>query len=149
MRTRDIMTAGPTCVKRADTLVAAQGLMETGGFHHLPVLEDGRLVGVIAGRDLRMHAERLGSLRVDDVMTTGPMTAAPDTPIAEVADRLLRHNVGGLPVLDEGRLVGIVTRTDVLKAVAQGAPLLQAGEAQRHRTAPSKRKGRPGKCEVI
>ena len=60
-------------------------------------------------------------MRVKDVMTVGVVTAAPDSPIREVAELMLRTKVSGLPVLDVGRLVGIVSESDILP-LREGAP---------------------------
>jgi acetoin utilization protein AcuB len=108
---------------------------------HLPVVDDGgKLVGMISDRDVRdavfapAFAERLSSvarrrlrgltetvenLRVKDVMTWDAVTTDPDAQLAQAAAVMFEGRFGSLPVMEQGKLVGIVTERDVLKALAQ------------------------------
>jgi acetoin utilization protein AcuB len=116
MRVTERMSSKPTSVSPRDTLAAAKALMDAEGFHRLPVLEAGRLVGILSERDLRMHWGYLDSTRVDAAMKTDPMFVSPETGIEDAARIMLRHTIGALPVVDKGKLVGIITTTDILKA---------------------------------
>ncbi len=116
MRVTERMTVKPTSVSPRDTLAAAKALMDAEGVHRLPVLEGGRLVGILSERDLRMHWGYLDSTRVDAAMTSDPIFVAPETDIEDAARIMLRHKIGGLPVVDKSKLIGIITTTDILKA---------------------------------
>lgn len=95
-------------------------LMQDNALHHLPVLDTGgTLVGILAERDLLLAATRFlqSAIEVGEVMHCNVVTAAPDMPITDAASLMVRHKIGGLPVVDGNReLVGIITETDILKA---------------------------------
>ena len=97
-----------------------------------PVVDHGRVVGVITRRDLlvptlldegraRGRWTRLTGLRVNDLMSGEPVTAEPDCPLVQAVRTMLDHGVNRLPVVDRaGRPIGVLTRDDVLGAVARG-----------------------------
>jgi CBS domain-containing protein len=131
---RDPVTIGPKA-----TVAEAELLLEAHRIRHLPVMDGDRLVGMITDRDIRLasmprprkesaHPDALLPLvRVEQVMTRDPATASPELPIAEAARAMLEHRYGGLPVVADGRLVGIITQGDLLKALldllkAEGPP---------------------------
>ncbi len=125
MLVADRMTMNPAAVMARDTLAKAKALMDAGGFRRLPVLEGDRLVGIITERDLRQHLGYLEATRVNGVMTPSPMTVTSHSSVEDAARLMLEHKVGGLPVVDEGRLVGIVTTSDLLRALLD---VVQASE---------------------
>ena len=90
--------------------------MEAGGFRRLPVLDDGRLVGILTERDLHQYAGYLESTRVTAAMSTALVTVTPYDTVEDAARLMLKHKIGGLPIVAEGKLVGIVTTSDLLKA---------------------------------
>lgn len=110
------MTKEPVTVEPVDLLIRASHKMQAGGFRRLPVLVDGKLVGIITERDLREHRGHLEHTKINGVMTENPLTVSPGTTLEEAAQIMLKRQIGGLPVLDEGRLVGIITASDVLNA---------------------------------
>lgn len=131
MTVRDIMTSYTETASPEETVLEARDRFREGGFRHLPVIEDGRLVGVVSDRDLlRAAGPSLGVIEFDadvgtdidkplrEIMTRDLVTADPLMSIEEVADTMLRAEVSALPVLDEGRLVGIVTTADLLRLTA-------------------------------
>ena len=140
----EVMTADPVTVMPDDSLRLARDRMAEGNFRRLPVVQAGRLVGIVSYRDLRRAVnspfvlrERwyddliLDQVKVWGAMTANPITVGADAPLA-VAARLMRdHKIGGLPVVatehpqGEERLVGIVTETDLLQYLIQ---LLTGGE---------------------
>ena len=136
---RDWMVPNPVTIGPKATVAEAESLLEARRIRHLPVMEDGRLVGLITDRDIRLASlprprkepHQLDALlqlvHVNQVMTPDPATASPDMPIAEAARLMLEHRYGGLPVVGDGRLVGIITQGDLLKALiallkAEGSP---------------------------
>lgn len=110
------MTKEPDTVEPNDLLSRAAHKMQAGGFHRIPVVENGKLVGIISDRDLREHRGHLGEIKINGIMTEKPITVTPATTIEEAAVVLLENQIGGLPVLTDGHLVGIITITDVMRA---------------------------------
>jgi CBS domain-containing membrane protein len=136
IRVKDLMTEGVTTLKRNEKLTLAEDVMHLGRIRHLPVLDDdnNEVVGIVTDRDLFRGAlvKALGygqrarrkvedSLLVKDVMTTDVFTTTPDTPIAEAARMLREQKIGCLPVLEKGRLIGILTESDFVHWVARNA----------------------------
>jgi acetoin utilization protein AcuB len=111
------MTKKPATVKPDDTLAAARKKMDAGKFRRVPVLEGDKLVGIVSDRDLRQHVGMLDKTKVNAVMTQKVITVTSSTMIERAARLLLRHKVGGLPVVDDGKLVGIITTSNLLKAL--------------------------------
>ncbi len=116
MHTSDYMTPKPTSIGPRDRLEAAKALMDAEKFHRLPVIEDGQLIGILSERDIRSHLGYLKTTLVDAAMSSDPVTVTPATPLQEVAALMLNRQIGGLPVVDNGKLVGIITISDMLKA---------------------------------
>lgn len=111
-----------------DTIEAAFELMKKHSIHHLPVLEGDELVGIVTDRDIRLalipwkstKSEKVfyyftEELKIKEIMTPDPITISPESDMEEAA-RLMRHyKIGGLPVVERGELVGIVTQNDILE----------------------------------
>jgi acetoin utilization protein AcuB len=130
---RQIMTTHVVTVSMDDGLRMVRQLFEQHGFHHLLVVEDGRLVGLISDRDLLRHvspfvghdlAERAQDMatlnkRAHQIMTRKPIFAHPDTTVPEAVALILDRRISCLPVVDERtRPVGVVTWRDILKILA-------------------------------
>jgi acetoin utilization protein AcuB len=129
-----IMNKKPITVAADDTMNAAIRKMKDQSFKHLPVVDAaGGVVGIVTDRDLKRASPSdatllevhellylLEKVKVSQVMTKKPITAEPNTPIAAAAGLLVKHKVGCLPVVEDGKLVGIVTQTDFLAYLAQG-----------------------------
>jgi len=124
------MTKDPVTVAPEDSLAAAQAKMNCGGFRRLPVVAHGKLVGIVSDRDVRPHWGELEHWTVGIAMTREPKTVAPTTTVEEAASLLLEHKIGGLPVLDDGHLVGIITITDMLRAFLDVTGALVKGAAR-------------------
>lgn len=130
MQVREWMSTDPVTVSVDDTVSEARRLLDTQGVRHLPVVDDQRLVGIVSDRDvaIREAALRQAVLRhdvaalldderpVEAVMSSDVHTVGVDVPIAEAARTLVSRRINALPVIEEGRLVGIVTSTDCLLA---------------------------------
>jgi acetoin utilization protein AcuB len=123
----DIMTPNPVTVTPRNAIRTAVNLMREVGCRRLPVIDRGRLVGIITDRDLRRAANSpfvvreqwydnfiLDHIEVGSCMTPNPLTIHPDAPVSEAARVMRDHKIGGLPVVADGQLVGIVTETDLL-----------------------------------
>ena len=147
MDVRDIMTRNPITIE-PDTPVgtAIAGMVERK-IRHLPVVdEQGAVIGIITDRDLRSLAmgpeaepylsaaarrrlrgigATLENLRVRDVMTSNPITTRPDVALSQAAALMLEQHVGSLPVIDNDKLVGIITDRDAVKAFAVQVPALK------------------------
>jgi CBS domain-containing protein len=127
----DVMSTDMLTLRRNDTLTIADDLMKQKRVRHLPVLdESGDLCGIVTQRDLfrgavlrslgygtRAEEKMLASLAVKDAMTDDPVTVEAKTPLTEAAQRMLEHGIGCLPVLENGRLVGILTEGDFVRLV--------------------------------
>lgn len=122
-----VMTREPAVVTPNDPIRMAIQRMRESRCRRLPVVEDGKVVGIVSDRDLRRATnsplvlrERwydefmLDHVQVRACMTADPVTVSPATPIVEAAKLMRDKKFGGLPVVANGRLVGIVTETDLL-----------------------------------
>ncbi|HXX94958.1 MAG TPA: CBS domain-containing protein [Planctomycetota bacterium] len=122
MLVREWMTAPATTVAPSLDAVAALERMIELGFRRLPVEHQGKLVGIVTRGDLeaklgwdRMLWRRLGR-RVEDAMTSKPFTVGPEDTLEKAVEMMLHHRIGGIPVVESGRIVGIVTESDVFRA---------------------------------
>lgn len=125
MQITNAMIRNPVTISSGDALAKAKSLMKSYGFRRLPVVDDSHLVGILTERDLRAHAGQLKNTRVNAVMRTSLVTIAPGDTVEEAARLMLKHKIGGLPIVEDGRLVGIVTTSDLLAAFLR---VLQATE---------------------
>ena len=116
MTVADRMTKNPVTVSPRDTLLVAQEKMRAGAFREIPVVDYGRLIGIITDRDVRRHGRNNIVATVQSAMTEGVITATPETSLEEVAQLLLQHKIGGIPVVENEQLVGIISTTDILQA---------------------------------
>ena len=128
---RDIMQYKIVTISAGDTLSTVEDIMTLGGLRHMPVVHRGTLVGVVSERDLLRASlsnltefgmeERRAFLQVVEitqVMTSPPIVIDPEAPVEEAARVLAEERIGCLPVLEEGKLVGMLTETDVLRFFA-------------------------------
>jgi CBS domain-containing protein len=128
MNARDVMSS-PVISLRPDTPAhAAAELLVSHGFAAAPVVTaEGKMVGIATEADLLRGRIMPGALAIDQrsepttemVMTGRPYTCGPDDDLADVVAAMLDHAVRSVPVIDDGRLVGIVSRRDVLRCVAR------------------------------
>ncbi len=110
------MTKEPITVEPADLSIRAAHKMQAGGFRRLPVVSDGKLVGIVSDRDLREHRGHLEQDKINDIMTERPVTVTPATTIEAAAQIMLERQIGGLPVVADGRVVGMITTSDIMRA---------------------------------
>ena len=130
MKVQDIMTRPPITVGLDMPVVEAKQLMAMHRIRHLPVTDGGRLMGMITDRDIRLNLPSpatslsvwevnflLAKLTVHSAMTKAVITVEPERDIAEAGRIMLDHKIGALPVVDGGVVVGIVTETDMVRAL--------------------------------
>ena len=117
MAVRQVMHTPVATITSDETLAQAQALMLQAGVHQLPVVDGEALIAIVSRRDIDPHASYLERTKVDAVMTHGPVTVASTEPVSKAANLLVEQNVNALPVVDDGRLVGIVSKTDLLRFV--------------------------------
>ncbi|MFN0062494.1 MAG: CBS domain-containing protein [Myxococcaceae bacterium] len=117
------MTDGAESIRPDEPSGHALDRMKALRIHHLVVKEGKSIVGIVSARDLaddnRAGAKRSGS-RVADLMTSHPICVEPNTPVQRAANLLRGRSIGSLPVVEDGRLVGIVTVSDLLELVGRG-----------------------------
>ena len=132
MLAKDIMTENPVTATELMSVAEALGLLYELDVRHLPVVRGGELVGIISDRDLRGFkgtddetamdaAENARSETVGHLMNTSPVKADPETSVREVAELMLLHRVGAIPVADDdtGDLLGIVSYVDLLRVLQE------------------------------
>lgn len=132
MRVRDVMTTDVFTIRPDKNILVAEEMMQWAHIRHVPVVDQrGRLVGVVSHRDILRasisqvasrvaDAERhqhLGAISVAQMMHEPVQTVSPDALVQEAAGLMRRRKVGCLPVLEEDRLVGIVTEYDLLAVI--------------------------------
>lgn len=129
---RDWMTTNPVTITPKTSLSEAHRLMKQKKVRRLPVIEDGRLIGIVALSDV-LEAEPSGAttlsiyelnyllaeLKVDKLMKRNVITVAPDASIRDAANIMLTHKIGGLPVVEGERLVGIITESDIFRMIVR------------------------------
>ncbi len=129
MIVRDFMTPDPVTAAPETSIHDALASMEHHGVRHLPVVLSGKMVGVVSDRDLVGQAGTSfytgggGKIpketRIEEVMKKDVITANPMDPVVAVAVELSAQGIGCLPVLEDGKLVGIVSETDLLRLVSE------------------------------
>jgi acetoin utilization protein AcuB len=133
MKIAELMKTKLDTVRDSDTLGAAIKTLREGGIKHLPVLNStGRLVGIVTDRDLkRANASNVGTLEIHDllylldkvkvreVMTRNPLVARPDAGVGAAARIMVERGIGCLPIVQDKKLLGMITTTDLLKRLGK------------------------------
>jgi acetoin utilization protein AcuB len=138
MNVEQRMTKSVMTIKPKDSLRHARERMAKSRINQLPVVVNDKLVGIVTDRDVRdaypsslrlFHGKDLDefgeSHTVEAIMTYNVVTVSPQTPLLEAAQQLRRRRFGALPVVEEGKLVGIITRGDLLDALLAGASVAE------------------------
>src|SRR3972149_6481307 len=102
------MSSNVVALTPEDVLSTAQAKMWLGGFRRVPVVQDGDLVGILTDRDIREHLGRLERTKISAAMTEDLVTVTPETTLEEAAQIMLKHKIGGLPVLKAGKIAGMI-----------------------------------------
>jgi len=114
MKTAQRMTRKVVVVTPQDGLARARDLMDSGNFRQLPVVRDGKLVGIISYNDIWRSDDP--ETIVEKAMTRDPVTVAPTTTVEEAVRLMLNHKIGAVPVVLDGKPVGILSTSDILEA---------------------------------
>jgi len=128
MNVGEQMSSPPIVVSPTTPVAEAMKLIRERHIRRLPVLDDGRLVGIVSERDLLRALPSpatilsvwevpalLERLRVGEVMTHNAIVVHENTPIQEAAQLMVDRKIGGLPVVDDGHVVGVITETDIFR----------------------------------
>jgi CBS domain-containing protein len=135
MQVKDLMSRQVLTIGASDSCLEAVGRMHQARVRHLPVVDrEGMLVGVVTDRDLRHHLfsprvfENLGETAVEillkavpvaEIMSTPVIRVEPQDELMDAARLMLEEKVGSLPVVEAGRVVGILTETDMLRQICR------------------------------
>lgn len=124
----DCMKRNVITIRPSDSMRLAKKLILTNNIRQLPVVEGRKVVGIITDRDLREASASaatsltewelrylLEKIKVEEIMTRKVITVTPDTTVEEAARIIHDRKIGGLPVVDKGELVGIITEVDLLE----------------------------------
>lgn len=141
MLVKERMTKGLITITKDTSYNEIVDLMKKHNIRRLPVVDGKRLVGIVTNRDVRTASASpatsleihellylLDRLKAKDIMTKKVITVGPDTPIEEAARLIIKYKIGGLPVVVDSILVGIITETDLLQQLVD---LLEAKEAKK------------------
>ena len=129
---RDIMTQNPATLERNETLDLAESVMNLGRIRHMPVVDDGKLVGIVSQRDLfrsalitalgfgrKVTSALIKTIKVKEVMTEKVITISPNASIKDAARQMMDKKIGCIPVVEGDQLIGLVTETDMLRYVVE------------------------------
>jgi CBS domain-containing membrane protein len=134
LKVRDLMSEEVTTLRRDERLILADDLMRLGRIRHIPIVseDETEVVGILSQRDLfrcafaravgygdEAQGKAMEGVMIGDVMVAGVRSTVPEEDIAEAARTMLLHKVGCLPVIKDGRLVGILTEADFVKHVGR------------------------------
>ncbi len=132
MTVGDIMRTDVITLTKKDSFRHAMNLIRQQGIRHVPVVEGKRVVGIVTDRDIRQASPSaatsleihelhylLEKVTVNEIMTKKVFTVPPSADVRDAAKLLLKHKIGGLPVVRGETLVGIITETDILRAFVE------------------------------
>jgi acetoin utilization protein AcuB len=140
MRIRDVMTKNPVTVESDTLILDAQKKMKEFNVRRLPVVDKGKLVGIVTQHDLLQAAPSpatslsiyelnylLSKMKVKEIMRKDPLTVSPDLPFEEALKIGQEKKVGGFPVVENGKLVGITTESDIVRFLTRALGIKEEG----------------------
>ncbi len=140
MRIRDVMTKNPIIVDSETLVLDAQKIMQEHNIRRLPVLDKGKLVGIVTKHDLLQASPSpatslsihelnylLARMKVKEIMKKNPMTLSPDTPFEEALKIGQDKKIGSFPVVENGKLVGIATESDIVRFLTHALGIREEG----------------------
>ncbi len=126
------MTRNVVTVTRDTSILAVRNTLHEHQFNQVPVVDGRKVVGIITDGDIRENSASpastlsvhelnylLSEMKAGDIMTKDPITVTPETPIEEATEIINRRNIGSLPVVSKGELVGIITTSDLLNVLLE------------------------------
>jgi acetoin utilization protein AcuB len=126
------MTRNVVTVTRDMSILAVKNILHEHQFNQVPVVDGKKVVGIITDGDIRENSASpastlsvhelnylLSEMKAGDIMTKDPITVTPETPIEAATEIINRHNIGSLPVVSKGELVGIITTSDLLNVLLE------------------------------
>jgi len=145
MNVRELMTATPVTVEPKATLGEVAVLMKQEDCGSIPVVENGRLVGIVTDRDIVIRGVAAGTdsktQRVSTVMSADPVTVGPDDDLARAEKLMADRQIRRLPVVDKGKLVGIIVTAQIARAGDKG----KVGETLKEISEPTSGRGSHGR----
>jgi len=140
MRIRDMMTRNPVTVDSETFVMDAQKIMKENNIRRLPVVDKGKLVGIVTKHDLleaspspatslSVHELNylLSKMKVKEIMKKNPVTLAPDTPFEEALKIGQERKIGAFPVVENGKVVGIATESDIVRFLNRALGIKEEG----------------------
>jgi CBS domain-containing protein len=128
MKVKEIMAKEVATLKVDDELSLAEDIMQLGRIRHMPVMDGDRLRGIVSERDLfkaslasvidydyQTKRNYMKTVVIKEVMRTDLVTIYPEAEVVEAGKLMLKHKIGCLPVVQDGRMVGLITETDILR----------------------------------
>ena len=140
MRIRDVMTKNPITVDSETLVLDAQRMMKENNIRRLPVVDKGNLVGIVTQHDLLQASPSpatslsihelnylLARMKVKEIMKKNPITLTPDTPFEEALKMGQDKKIGSFPVVENGKLVGIATESDIVRFLTHALGIREEG----------------------
>ena len=140
MRIRDMMTRNPVTVDSETFVMDAQKIMKENNIRRLPVVDKGKLVGIVTKHDLleaspspatslSVHELNylLSKMKVKEIMKKNPVALAPDTPFEEALKIGQEKKIGAFPVVENGKVVGIATESDIVRFLNRALGIKEEG----------------------
>jgi len=126
------MTRNVVTVTRETSVLSVRNILQENQFNQVPVVDGKKVVGIITDGDIRENSASpastlsvhelnylLSEMKAGDIMTKDPITVSPETPVEAAAEIINRRNIGSLPVVSKGELVGIITTSDLLNVLLE------------------------------
>lgn len=129
MKIRDLMIPDPITISAAASITAALELMKLNSIRHLPVVSGGGILrGFVTLADLKqgLIPSMVGDVSLSDLMISDPIVVGPEEDIEIAAQLIYKHKIGGMPVVEGRRVVGIITESDILRAFIDMMGILTA-----------------------
>jgi acetoin utilization protein AcuB len=140
MRIQDMMTKNPITVDSETLVLDAQRIMKENNIRRLPVVDKGKLVGIVTKHDLLEASPSpatslsvfelnylLSKMKVKEIMRKNPLTVAPDTPFEEALRLGQEKKIGAFPVVEDGKVVGITTESDIIRFLTRALGVKEEG----------------------